>query len=135
VPLPLSAGTNIKGMEALSCQRAVVTTPVGAQGLGLRNESDALICGLGQEFANAICELIEYPHQRDAIARKGRSTAEARFGWDAIGRDALDAYSLLIRESGTKSTTGDRRQREQQKEEDEREDNRRSEGRGILESA
>jgi glycosyltransferase involved in cell wall biosynthesis len=98
VPLPLSAGTNIKVMEALACQRAVVTTPVGAQGLGLKPDVDAVICNLGDEFAEGLCRLIENPDLRDGIARKGRATAEAHFGWDAIARDALDAYLLLIRE-------------------------------------
>jgi glycosyltransferase involved in cell wall biosynthesis len=135
VPLPLSAGTNIKVMEALACQRAVVTTPVGAQGLGLKNEFDALICGLGQEFAGALCRLIEDAPLRDAIARQGRLSAEGRFGWDAIARDALDAYSLLIRESRAKRPTGNGRQREQQKKTDQHENDHRSEGRGILESA
>jgi glycosyltransferase involved in cell wall biosynthesis len=135
VPLPLSAGTNIKVMEALACQRAVVTTPVGAQGLGLRNESDALICGLDQEFADAICRLIENPLLRDGMAQKGRATAEARFGWDAISRDALDAYSLLIRETRAQRPAGNGSQREHHKETQEHEDNHRSQGRGILESA
>jgi len=98
-PLPLSAGTNIKVMEALSCQRAVVSTPVGVQGLGLKHESDALICELGDAFTAGICRLIENPAVRDGIAQRGRATAEARFGWNAIARDALDAYSFLIRES------------------------------------
>ncbi len=135
VPLPLSAGTNIKVMEALACQRAVVTTPVGAQGLGLKNESDAVICALGEEFSAAICQLIDNPVTRDGIAREGRATAEARFGWDAIAREALDAYSLLIRESRAQRPAGNGRQREQQKEEEQHEDNQRREGRGILKNA
>lgn len=135
VPLPLSAGTNIKVMEALACQRAVVTTPVGAQGLGLKNELDASICALGPEFSTAICHLIEDPLLRDAIARKGRATVEARFAWEAIARDMLDAYSLLIRESRAKRPSGNGRKREQQEEQDQYQDNQRSEGRGILESA
>jgi glycosyltransferase involved in cell wall biosynthesis len=135
VPLPLSAGTNIKVMEALSCQRAVVTTPVGAQGLGLRTEIDALICELGQPFADSLCELIANQRLRDEIARAGRATAEARFGWNAISRDALDAYSLLIRESRSQRPTGNGRQREQQKDKEQHENDHRSEGRGILERA
>lgn len=135
VPLPLSAGTNIKVMEALSCQRAVVTTPVGAQGLGLRNEVDALICGLGEEFADALCCLIENPAMRDSIARQGRNTAEARFSWDAIARDALDAYSLLIRESSAKRPAGNRSQEEQSEEQKEHEEDHRSEGSGVLKDA
>jgi glycosyltransferase involved in cell wall biosynthesis len=99
VPLPLSAGTNIKVMEAMGCRRAIVTTPVGAQGLGLKDGVDALICGLGPEFAAAICCLIEDSGLREDIGASARATAEARFGWDAIASDALDVYLLLIRES------------------------------------
>jgi glycosyltransferase involved in cell wall biosynthesis len=134
-PLPLSAGTNIKVMEALACQRAVVSTPVGVQGLGLKHQSDAIICELGEEFAAAICSLIENPEMRDEIARRGRATAEARFGWNAIARDALDAYSLLIRESRAQRASGNGSQREQEKEDEQHEKNNRSESRRILKSA
>ena len=34
IPLPVSAGTNIKLMEAMACGRAIVSTPVGCQGSG-----------------------------------------------------------------------------------------------------
>ncbi|HEY3836203.1 MAG TPA: glycosyltransferase family 4 protein [Bryobacteraceae bacterium] len=135
VPLPLSAGTNIKVMEALSCQRAVVASPVGAQGLGLKDHHDALISNLGPEFAGAICSLLDNSPLRDKIAEQGRATAEARFGWDAIGRDAMDAYSLLIRESGAQRTAGNGRYREKYEQEHQSENNNRRESRGILESA
>ena len=36
VPLAVSAGTNIKVLEAMACGKAMVTTPVGCQGLGSR---------------------------------------------------------------------------------------------------
>ena len=135
VPLPLSAGTNIKVMEALACQRAVVTTPVGAQGLGLKHEFDAVICGLGAGVLERDLPADREPACATTLREQGRATAEARFGWDAIARDALDAYSLLIRESRAKRPTGNGRQREQQKKEEQHEDDHRSEGRGILESA
>ncbi len=135
VPLPLSAGTNIKVMEALACQRVVVSTPAGVQGLGLRHESDAIVCGLGEEFADAICRMLGNPALRDEIARRGRATAEARFGWNAIARDALDVYSLLIRESRAQRATGNGGQREQDKEDDHDQENGHGEGRGVLKSA
>src|SRR5262249_6551124 len=43
VPLDVSAGTNIKVMEAMACGRAIVSTPVGCAGLGLQNGCDVLI--------------------------------------------------------------------------------------------
>jgi len=132
VPLPLSAGTNIKVMEALACRRAVVSTPVGAQGLDLKDGIDALISPLGAEFAEAICRLIEDPALRDRIADEGRKTAADRFGWDAISRRAIDAYSLLIRESRAQRPSGDGSRREQDKQENDSRQNQRREGRGVL---
>jgi glycosyltransferase involved in cell wall biosynthesis len=134
-PLPLSAGTNIKVMEALACQRAVISTPAGVQGLQLKHESDVIVCELGKEFAAAICGLIGNPALRNEIAERGRATAEARFGWNAIARDALDVYSLLIRESSSQRSTGNGGQGEQDKEDEHHEENDRSERRGVLKGA
>jgi glycosyltransferase involved in cell wall biosynthesis len=99
VPLLLAAGTCIKVLEALACQRAVVSTPVGVRGLDIESGSDAVVCELGDEFTDAICKLLENPSLRNEIARRGRITAESRFGWNMSARWALDAYSVLIRES------------------------------------
>ena len=92
VPLPVSAGTNIKLMEALSTERAVVTTPVGCAGLELVDGCDALIRDLGEPFAAAICDLLGDAVTRERIAAKGRETAEARFGWESIAKNAYESY-------------------------------------------
>jgi len=135
VPLPLSAGTNIKVMEALACQRAVVSTPVGVQGLGLATGCGAVIRDLGEDFAAAICSLIADPALRDEIALKGRAAAEARFGWSSIAGEALDAYSLLIREARAQRAAGNGSEREHQKEEEHREENNRGKSRGVFKRA
>jgi glycosyltransferase involved in cell wall biosynthesis len=94
--LPVSAGTNIKVMEALASERAIVSTPVGCAGLGLTHGVDALICDLGPAFADAICRLLENPGQRRSIARQGRFTAEERFSWQSIKDVAAESYETLL---------------------------------------
>jgi glycosyltransferase involved in cell wall biosynthesis len=94
VPLPLSAGTNIKVMEAMACGRAVVSTPAGCRGLELLEGRDLIVADA--DFANAIVELLENEDLRMKIAAEGRKTAERRFGWDAIAEDALRSYAALI---------------------------------------
>jgi glycosyltransferase involved in cell wall biosynthesis len=93
VPLLVSAGTNIKVMEAMACRKAVVTTPVGCTGLGLEDGRDAVIRDEWSAFAGAIADLLADPGRREAIAAAARRTVEARFGWDAIAAAAWTSYA------------------------------------------
>ena len=97
VPLEVSAGTNIKVLEAMACGKAVVTTPTGCAGLGLENGIDALIRSGWDEFAAAACDLLADPALRARIAVAARSTTERRFSWAAIADAALNSYSALAR--------------------------------------
>jgi len=95
VPLEVSAGTNIKVLEAMACGKAVVSTPAGCAGLGLRDGLDALIRAGWAEFAEAACELLADPSLRARIASEARRTAEARFSWTAIAEAAFESYQAL----------------------------------------
>ncbi len=107
VPLPVSAGTNIKVMETLASERALVTTPIGCAGLGLRHGVDALICNLGSDFADGVCHLLRNPTTRRALARHGRKTAEDRFSWESIKDRGAETYAeLLGLEESTLETCG-----------------------------
>lgn len=97
IPLPVSAGTNIKLMEAMACRRAVVSTPVGCTGLDLIDGEDLLIRDLGPGFAAAITELLLDGARRQKIAKNARQTAENRFGWHAIAAGALADYRQILR--------------------------------------
>jgi polysaccharide biosynthesis protein PslH len=95
VPLEVSAGTNIKVMEAMACGRAVISTPVGCAGLGLVDGCDVLIRSTPEDFAAAICDLLADPARREAIAAAARRTVEQRFSWDAIAERACASYLQL----------------------------------------
>jgi glycosyltransferase involved in cell wall biosynthesis len=95
VPLAVSAGTNIKVMEAMACGRAVVSTPVGCAGLGLVDGQDALISASTEDFAAAICDLLADAEGRQAIAGSARRTVEQRFSWNAIADCAYASYQVL----------------------------------------
>jgi len=94
-PLLVSAGTNIKVMEAMACQKAVVSTPVGCAGLGLVDGRDALIRAEPDAFADAVSELIANREPRARIARQARLTVEQRFSWKAIAEPAYESYLHL----------------------------------------
>jgi glycosyltransferase involved in cell wall biosynthesis len=98
VPLPLSAGTNIKLLEAMACGRAIVSTSSGCRGLDLTNGVELLVAELDASFPAAVVELLRNSDLRTRIARDARRAAELRFGWDTIAQDAMDAYAELTRD-------------------------------------
>ena len=94
-PLEVSAGTNIKVLEAMACGKPVVTTPIGCAGLDLVDGVDAVIRAGWAEFAEAACVLLADPGLRAKIAIEARRTAERRFSWNAIAEAALASYRTL----------------------------------------
>jgi polysaccharide biosynthesis protein PslH len=85
VPTLESAGTNVKVLESLSMQRAVVSTPSGAAGLGLKHGETVWIASQPQEFAEGIEHLLAQQDLRLKIATAGRAHAERHFDWRMLG--------------------------------------------------
>jgi glycosyltransferase involved in cell wall biosynthesis len=98
-PLDVSAGTNIKVLEALACGKAIVSTPIGCAGLGLQNGYDALIRSDWASFAHSVCDLLADPEMRSRVASNARRTAEQRFSWTAIEDSAYRSYLALAANS------------------------------------
>jgi glycosyltransferase involved in cell wall biosynthesis len=94
-PLLVSAGTNIKVMEAMACRKAVVSTPIGCAGLGLVDGHDAVVREGTAAFAAAVCELLDDAARREEIAAHARRTVEERFSWRAIAEQAYASYRKL----------------------------------------
>ncbi len=86
VPTLVSAGTNVKVLEALAMDRAVLSTPSGCAGLGLEHGHNVWIAEGAEAFAAGAARLLEDGVLRRRIARAGRLHAEREFDWSRIGR-------------------------------------------------
>jgi ribosomal-protein-alanine acetyltransferase len=85
VPTLVSAGTNLKVLEALAMDRAVISTSSGCAGLGLEHGVSVWVADSAEEFADAIMKLLADRDLRQRIAAAGRRHAERDFGWRQIG--------------------------------------------------
>jgi len=85
VPTLESAGTNLKVLEAMAMDRAVVSTSSGCAGLGLEHGMNVWIADQPGDFAAAIERLLAESDLRRRIAEGGRIHAERNFGWRQIG--------------------------------------------------
>jgi len=85
VPTTVSAGTNVKVLEAMAMRRAVVSTASGCAGLGLLHQHSVWVGDSPQSFAAGVATLINDADLRAAIADTARTHAERHFSWFALG--------------------------------------------------
>jgi ribosomal-protein-alanine acetyltransferase len=85
VPTLESAGTNVKVLEAMAMERAVISTSSGCAGLGAAHGVEIWIADTAAEFSAAIEKLLHDPALRAGIAAAGRRLVEKRFDWWPIG--------------------------------------------------
>ncbi|MBI3473484.1 MAG: glycosyltransferase [Candidatus Solibacter usitatus] len=86
VPTTVSAGTNLKVLEAMAMERAVVSTPSGCAGLGLQHGHSVWIADTAAAFVDGVAKLAADPAERQRLARAARAIAERDFDWRAVGR-------------------------------------------------
>jgi polysaccharide biosynthesis protein PslH len=78
--------------------KAIVSTRIGAEGIGLRHGIDALLADKPVDFAAAVCRLLEDRPLRMRLGAAARHSAEQRFGWTAIGERLLAVYRDVLAE-------------------------------------
>lgn len=90
VPIRAGTGTRYKILEALAMERAVVSTTVGAEGIGAQHREHLLIADGAEEFAAAVVELLRSPELRARLGAGGRRLVALRYDWGPIV-DAIEA--------------------------------------------
>lgn len=85
VPLQAGGGTRLKILEAWAAGLPVVSTSIGAAGLGAEDDTHLLIANEAKPFAERVITLLSDANRANALARNARHYAEARFDWGAIG--------------------------------------------------
>lgn len=95
VPLLSGSGTRFKILEAWAAERAVVSTTIGAEGLGAQSGEHLLIADTPEDFAAAISRLLADPDLRARLGAAGRARYLECFTWPAAWRQAAVAFDSL----------------------------------------
>ena len=86
VPLLSGSGTRFKILEAWTAGRAVVSTTLGAEGLGARDGQHLLLADNAEDFAGAILRLLNDRALGERLGAAGRALYEEQFTWPAAWR-------------------------------------------------
>lgn len=97
VPLRAGSGTRLKILEALASGLPVVSTTIGAEGLALSDQPEITIADEPQTIAERVAAMLTAGDETiDAIGRRGRALAVARYDWNAIVEDLSRAHGELV---------------------------------------
>jgi glycosyltransferase involved in cell wall biosynthesis len=87
-PLLIGGGTRVKILEAQAMGRPVVSTSVGAEGLGLQHGESILIADDAKSFAARVVDVLDNRDLAEHVAANGRRHAVRHFDWNRIGETA-----------------------------------------------
>jgi glycosyltransferase involved in cell wall biosynthesis len=82
VPLLAGSGTRLKILEAWAAGLPVVSTSIGAEGLGAHPGEHLLIADTPAEFAEAVSRLLACIQLRSKLAAGGRLLLQKEFTWE-----------------------------------------------------
>lgn len=99
VPILSGSGTRLKILEALAMGIPVVTTSRGVEGIEVISGRDVLVADSPNEFAEAVCLLLQDKMLSEKLRKSGRQLIEKKYTWSRIGEELLGHYSELIAES------------------------------------
>jgi glycosyltransferase involved in cell wall biosynthesis len=86
VPVLAGSGTRLKILEAWAAGLPVVSTTLGAEGLGARDGESLLLADSGPAFAEAVSRLLASMDLRQRVGAAGRLLLEKEFTWAAAWR-------------------------------------------------
>lgn len=96
VPLRVGGGTRLKIFEALACGKAVVSTAVGAEGLGVTPDRHLVIASQANEMAEAVVRLLHDAPRRRRLGEAGRHIVVQQYSWQRAAKEFADVAEKLV---------------------------------------
>jgi glycosyltransferase involved in cell wall biosynthesis len=84
VPIRMGGGVRLKVLQAMSMGKAIVSTPMGAEGITTSPGVDMLLARTPAEFAASVLHLLDDPDLRRSLGDSSRELVTTGYAWDTL---------------------------------------------------
>lgn len=95
-PMVSGAGIQFKILESMAVGTPCVTTRLACMSLETISDQEVLVADSPNEFAAAVCTLLERPQLGRSLGECGRKYVEKHHDWHKIGNQLINVYSNLV---------------------------------------
>ena len=99
VPLHAAAGMRVKIVDAWLWGLPIVATPIGAEGIEVRDGENILIAEGADAFAAAVISVLTDPALNARLRTAGRAWVEEKYAWQPVYRRVDAIYDRLLTQS------------------------------------
>ena len=103
VPLRIGGGTRLKIYEAMAMEKAIVSTPIGAEGLPLRDGSEVLLADTADSFAESVVRVLSDQSSAREIGARAAAKVREEFGWSRVA----ERFGELCEDTLARARKGD----------------------------
>ena len=96
VPLLSGSGIRVKIIEAMSVGKVVVTTTIGAEGIGCTDGKDVLIADTPEQFVEQLQRCVGNPDFRRQIGSNAARLIAERYGSEQLTQQLLEFYNEIL---------------------------------------
>jgi glycosyltransferase involved in cell wall biosynthesis len=90
MPFRIGSGTRLKLIEAMAAGKAIVSTPIGAEGFAVQDGQELLLAETAEEMGTAVLHLLAHPEEREQLSQNARQFAQ-RYDW----RQVIPRFDVL----------------------------------------
>jgi glycosyltransferase involved in cell wall biosynthesis len=104
-PVRAGSGTRLKILEALAAGKAVVSTPLGCEGLDVQDGKDLLVAGSPEKFAAEVVRLLDDPGSSAVLGATGAARVAQAYGWGTVLAKLEDVLTAVAPHSEPRGGT------------------------------
>jgi glycosyltransferase involved in cell wall biosynthesis len=87
----------VKLVEGMAQAKAIVTTSIGAEGTNTENEKQLMIKNTAEDFATAVCQLLNNEIYARELGLRAKEFAKTNFDSAAASKKLTDFYSSILK--------------------------------------